>query len=100
MKTITKTAKSLLLASLAIGATVSFSSCDRRGCMDENASNYEENATREDPDEACEYDDESITGEISASTTWIAEKVYTIDGKVVVPDGVTLTIEPGTIIKG
>ena len=100
MKTITKTAKSLLLASLAIGATVSFSSCDRKGCMDENASNYEENATKEDPDEACEYDDESITGEISASTTWISEKVYTIDGKVVVPDGVTLTIEPGTIIKG
>jgi len=100
MKTITKTVRTLAIASIAIGLGAATTSCDRKGCMDELASNYEEKATKEDPDEACVYDDESITGELSASTTWISDKVYTLSGKVVVPDGVTLTIEPGTIIKG
>jgi len=40
------------------------------------------------------------TGELTANETWSADKIYELDGKVVVSDGVTLTIEPGTIIKG
>jgi len=40
------------------------------------------------------------TGRISADETWTANTEYTIAGKVVVNDGTTLTIEPGTIIKG
>jgi len=43
---------------------------------------------------------EIISGEISASTTWTSDKIYELANKVVVPSGVTLTIEPGTIIKG
>jgi len=39
------------------------------------------------------------TGILSADETWTAENVYILDGRVVVDDGVTLTIEPGTIIK-
>src|SRR5690606_32368338 len=40
------------------------------------------------------------TGVLNADETWSAENIYILDGKVVVGDGVTLTIEAGTIIKG
>lgn len=39
-------------------------------------------------------------GLLTANETWKADKIYVLSGKVVVNDGVTLTIEPGTIIKG
>ena len=42
----------------------------------------------------------TISGEILADQTWTANNVYVLAGKVVVEDGITLTIEPGTIIKG
>src|SRR5690606_2126471 len=38
-------------------------------------------------------------GIIEANETWTAENIYVLDGRVVVDEGVTLTIEPGTIIK-
>ncbi|MEQ5790271.1 hypothetical protein J4E06_04350 [Muricauda sp. NFXS6] len=40
------------------------------------------------------------SGILTNDETWTAENIYILDGKVVVDDGVTLTIEPGTIIKG
>ncbi|MCA1763589.1 MAG: hypothetical protein ABR574_08580 [Cryomorphaceae bacterium] len=43
-------------------------------------------------------DDQSVL--ITSNTTWTADSVYVLDGRVTVVDGVTLTIEPGTIIKG
>ncbi len=38
-------------------------------------------------------------GIITANETWEAKNVYILNGRVVVDEGVTLTIEPGTIIK-
>ena len=38
--------------------------------------------------------------EITADTTWSNDKIWLMDGKIVVQDGVTLTIEEGTIVKG
>jgi hypothetical protein len=43
---------------------------------------------------------EIVTGLISSSTTWTADKIYELAGRVVVDGGATLTIEAGTIIKG
>ncbi len=40
------------------------------------------------------------SGFIDADETWYSDKIYRLSGKVVVTSGVTLTIEPGTIIKG
>jgi len=40
------------------------------------------------------------TGILTADETWTADRFWFLDGKVVVDAGVTLTIEPGTIIKG
>ena len=42
----------------------------------------------------------TVTGEITENTTWSRNNIYLLGGKVVVGVGVTLTIEPGTIIKG
>jgi len=43
-------------------------------------------------------DNQSI--QITSNTTWTADSIYVLDGRVTVVDGVTLTIEPGTVIKG
>ncbi len=42
----------------------------------------------------------SITGIISTDTTWSSDTIYQLNQKVVVDNGATLTIQPGTIIKG
>ncbi len=42
----------------------------------------------------------TVTGNVTASTTWTASKYYLLKGNVFVQSGVTLTIEPGTIIFG
>lgn len=42
----------------------------------------------------------AVTGAITASTTWTADNIYQLNQKVVVSAGVTLTINPGTIVKG
>jgi hypothetical protein len=41
-----------------------------------------------------------VTGAITANTTWTADNIYQLNQKVVVSEGVVLTINPGTIIKG
>ncbi|MGR3810009.1 hypothetical protein [Jiulongibacter sp. NS-SX5] len=50
--------------------------------------------------EAVEETEISKAGLISEDETWTADKMYILQGKVVVDNGATLTIEPGTIIKG
>lgn len=42
----------------------------------------------------------NVTKNISENTTWTADKVYILKTRVTVLDGATLTIEPGTLIKG
>lgn len=45
-------------------------------------------------------DDNTITENITVNTTWKTGEVYTLAARISVIDGVTLTIEPGVIIKG
>ena len=42
----------------------------------------------------------NVSGEVSPGTTWNNDNIYVLNQKVVVPSGVELTIEAGTIIKG
>ncbi len=42
----------------------------------------------------------SVTGAITSDTTWSSDNIYVLNQKVVVDNGATLTIQPGTIIKG
>ncbi|PWJ60214.1 hypothetical protein CLV98_101395 [Dyadobacter jejuensis] len=41
-----------------------------------------------------------VSGKITTNTTWTANNQYLLSGFVYVESGVTLTIEPGTVIKG
>ncbi|SES82021.1 T9SS type A sorting domain-containing protein [Hymenobacter actinosclerus] len=41
-----------------------------------------------------------VSGSITSNTTWTADRVYLLKGFVFVESGATLTIQPGTIIKG
>lgn len=41
-----------------------------------------------------------VTQSITTNTTWTKNNVYILDDKIYVQDGATLTIEPGTVIKG
>ncbi len=71
-----------LLAILTLASTLFFVSCN------------------ESEDGGTELPDEVKTGLITANETWTADRIYELAGRVVVDDGVTLTIDPGTIIKG
>jgi hypothetical protein len=44
--------------------------------------------------------DVNVSGSITADTTWTADNTYNLSGYVFVTGGATLTIEPGTVIKG
>ncbi len=41
-----------------------------------------------------------VSGDLTANATWSASKIYLLKGNVFVTNNATLTIEPGTIIKG
>jgi hypothetical protein len=73
-----------ILSMLAIASVMTaFVACD------------DENPTPDTPVEST-----VINGVIEIDETWSADKVYELDGRVMVADGVTLTIEAGTIVKG
>jgi hypothetical protein len=108
MKNAKTTIKSLLYVTLALGLSAGFTSCKKEGCTDEKAKNYDSKAKKDNG--SCEYDkttpttpsqgEVEKTGEITANETWTSNNIYYLKGRVVVKSGITLTIEPGTIIKG
>ncbi len=51
---------------------------------------------------ACESDVETVqvTANITENTTWTSDKIYVLNGRIIVEGGATLTIEAGTVIKG
>lgn len=77
-------------------------SCRKPGCTDPTAINYNVNAEKDNG--TCEYEpiNSNIvkSGFITQNETWTANNIYELAGKVIVESGITLTIEPGTIIKG
>ncbi len=89
---------------LAFGAiAVALPACKKKeGCTDPAATNYDPDA---DKDCCCEYavtpsNVVEVQGSITTNTTWTSDKQYLLKGFVYVEDGATLTIQPGTIIKG
>lgn len=91
----------LLASSLAFGTV----SCKKKGCTDPTANNYSEEAKKDDG--SCTYDDEPVdettvyvNGNITSNTTWETGKIYILQTRVAVVSGVTLTIQPGVIVKG
>lgn len=86
---------------LALSLSMGVVSCKKEGCMDATATNFNEDAKKDDG--SCVYPATTtntvVSGSITANTTWTADKIYELSGRVVVASGATLTIEPGTIIK-
>lgn len=81
-----KNMKNFLLSLLAIGV-MGFAT----GCSDNDNPLPDENETGEEIKKS---------GMLTANETWTADNIYILDGKVIVGEGITLTIQPGTIIKG
>ena len=95
--------RTLRLALLAGMVAVTAISCKKEGCTDATANNYSEEAKKDDG--SCTYDvvDESVvtvSANITSNTTWETGKVYVLAGRITVTSGATLTIQPGTIVKG
>ena len=97
-----KIKKTLTLVAAAFALTLSFSSCQKKGCTDPTALNYSESAKKDDG--SCVYapaeNEVVVTENVTANTTWTADKIWILGSRIAVTSGVTLTIEPGTIIKG
>ncbi len=105
-----KTKNLLLIASVSIGLGSLMTSCSKEeGCTDITAENYNANAEKDDG--SCTYavtptpatsNIVTITdgGSGTGTTTWTSDKIYVLDGLVFVNSGQTLTIQPGTVVKG
>jgi len=80
--------KNFLIIAIAIiiGSSMSFISCKKNN--DDTSNNTNNTSVVE------------VKDSISTNTTWKADTKYLLKGFVYVVNGVTLTIEPGTIIKG
>lgn len=93
------------LAALGLTAIMALSSCSKEeGCTDPNALNYDPNA---EENCCCAYAPDTedsgnivVTNNITSNTTWTKDNVYQLGGRIAIESGATLTIEPGTIIKG
>jgi len=88
-----------LILSLALASTAIFTGCiedDDTPIIIEETTIINNNNGGEE--EECPV--VAVTGIISSNTTWTNDNIYQLNQKVVVDAGVTLTIEPGTIIKG
>lgn len=90
-----------LILSLALASTAIFTGCiedDDTPIIIEETTIVNNNNNNGGEEEECPL--VSVTGIISSDTTWTNDNIYQLNQKVVVEAGVTLTIEPGTIIKG
>lgn len=65
-----------------------------------SCSSDDDNVSPGDDGPGGEVGEITVSGTIEENTTWTKDNVYILDGKVAVDGGATLTIEPGTVIKG
>jgi hypothetical protein len=77
-----------------------------RGAFEPNAARWTDGWTNFNPN-AVNYDSIQtargvviIKASITKNTTWLANKVYQLEGPIYVKNGFTLTIQPGCVIRG
>ena len=93
----------LIMVLVAGSLTATVTSCKKKGCTDPTANNYSDKAKKDDG--SCTYNpvDETtvqVTSNITSDVTWETGKIYVLTSRIAVESGATLTIQPGTIIKG
>ena len=91
------------LTALLGASTLVATSCNRKGCTDETALNYDEKAKKDDG--SCEYPSTNtelvtVEGEITSTVNWTNDKQYLVKGFLRVQEGGVLNIEAGTVIFG
>ena len=91
--------KNTKLTSILIIICISICSCQKKGCTDPNAINYNSQTSKDDG--SCQYiqEDYLLTGTLNSDKTLDPNVIWSMQGRVIVPNGVTLTIPAGTIIK-
>ncbi len=104
-----KSQKLLLLFAFALIASFSLTSCGKNDCPDQKADFGDicDDANAETINDIIQMDctcsgtgnQSTASGNITTNTTWTANTVNILDGRVIVTNGATLTIEPGAIIK-
>jgi hypothetical protein len=94
------TSKYLSKLTFIAGATLimatSIGCSKEEGCTDPAADNYDANAEKN----CCCIYSTSGSNRITTDVTWSSDVIHELNGRVIVENGATLTIEPGTIIKG
>ena len=85
----------------ASGAQVSHT-YDMAGDYDVTLTVVDDEGTDATATETVTVDPDQITvrNDITSNTTWSGSKTYILDGLIFVDPGATLTIEPGTVVKG
>lgn len=81
----------LFLASLVLSVAFTFTACD-----DDDGPTV--NPDPEEPE--APGGEVEVSSNITEDVTWTSDNVYILTGRISVEAGATLTIEPGTIIKG
>jgi len=81
------------LLAVIIGVALVFTACKKKD--DDNNSSNSNNNNNNSGKEVVE-----VTSNITGNVTWTSDKIYLIRKYIYVESGATLTIQPGTIIKG
>lgn len=90
MKNFRLSKKLLMGAAIACAVSVSFTSCE----------DDDEPPVAPDVPTSPEAPEKLIGLDISSNTTWSKDTIYVLTGRIKVRPSVTLTIQPGTIVKG
>jgi hypothetical protein len=82
------------LLAVFMGVALAFTACKKKD-NDDNSNNNNNNNNNNSSKEIVE-----VTSNITGNVTWKSDKIYVIKKYIYVDSLATLTIEPGTIIKG
>ncbi|MCX6181172.1 MAG: hypothetical protein NT150_04510, partial [Bacteroidetes bacterium] len=100
MKKIYQTALFACLCNVAMAQSF-FVPTTYRGAFEPNVAMWTDNWTNWDPQNTVYSNPtDTVKTSITTNTTWTANKTYILSGQIYVKNGATLTIQPGTVIRG